>query len=112
MAPRLVAAVLMVLFTACAAPHAIRLDTGAGSPREYRPPTSGKSVKVSAEAFEEAPAQLVLDTPLSLRSSQHGAWVHASYPRNDEGARWRRLMRKSFHGLCAAGQRGAHCLSL
>jgi hypothetical protein len=38
--------------------------------------------------------------------------VRASYPGNDEGVRWQRLMRKSFLGLCKAGQRGEHCLSL
>jgi len=113
MAPRLAAAVvLLALLSACATPRVVRLDTGQGAPLEYRPPTSNKSVKVDAEAFEESLTQLVLNAPLTLRYPQQGWLVRASYPSNDEDARWKRLMSKSFGGHCEPGQRRESCLSL
>lgn len=112
MAPRLAFAALMALLTACGAPHVVRLDTGAGSPWEYRPPTPSRPVKVSTEAFEDALTRLVLEAPLALGASRQGGWVRASHSSTAEGERWRRLMRKSFYGLCEAGRRGEHCLSL
>jgi hypothetical protein len=113
MASRLIAVVLLVaLSTGCATPHVVRLDTGQGTPLEYRPPTSSPSVRVDAEAFEEALSRMVLEMPLALRSPQRGWLVRASYPSNDAGARWQRLMSKGFGGLCKPGQRREQCLSL
>jgi hypothetical protein len=113
MATRLTAAVLLLaLLNACASPHVVRLDTGHGAPLEYRPPSSNKSVEVDAEAFEEALTQLVLNAPLTLRSPQQGWLVRASYPGNDPDTRWKRLMSKSFGGICEPGQRKENCLSL
>jgi hypothetical protein len=113
MATRLTAAVLLVaLLNACATPPGVRLDTGQGKLLEYRPPSSNKSVKVDAEAFEEALAQMVLNAPLTLRPSQQGWLVRASYPGNNEVPRWQRLMSKSFGGICEPGQRKETCLSL
>ncbi len=113
MAPRLTVAVLLLaLSTACASTHVVRLDTGEGAPVEYRPPTSSKSVRVDAEAFEDALARWVLNTPLPLRSPQQGWLVRASYPSDATDTRSSRLMRKGFGDLCAAGQRGDDCLSL
>ncbi|PTL75476.1 hypothetical protein [Vitiosangium sp. GDMCC 1.1324] len=112
MASRLTAAiVLLALLSACASQRVVRLDTGQGEPLEYRPP-SNKSVKVDEEAFEEALTQLVLEVPLTLRPSQQGWLVRASYPSNDEGTRWQSLMSKSFGGICEPGQRKETCLSL
>jgi hypothetical protein len=113
MAPRLIAAVLLVaLSTGCATPRVVRLDTGQGAPLEYRPPTSTQSVRVDAEAFEEALTQWVLNVPLALRSPQRGWLVRASYPSNDADSRWQRLMSKGFGGLCKPGQLREDCLSL
>ena len=113
LAPRLiVAALLLALATACSTQRVVRLDTGVGAPLEYRPPTSNKSMKVDADAFEEALTQLVLNAPLTLRPPQQGWLVRASYPSTRGGTRWQRLMSKSFVGLCKAGQRRADCLSL
>jgi hypothetical protein len=113
MATRLLVAVLLLaLLDACATPRVVRLDTGQGSPVEYKPPSSHKSVKVDAEAFEDALARLVLNTPLTLRVPQQGWLVRASYPSNDADTRWPRLMSKSFGGLCAPSQRRENCLSL
>jgi hypothetical protein len=113
MATRLTVAVLLLaLLNACATPRVVRLDTGQGAPLEYRPPTSKKSVKVDAEAFEEALTRLVLNAPLTLRSPQQRWLVRASYPGNDADTRWQRLMSKSFGGICEAGQRREDCLSL
>jgi len=113
MARRLTAAVLLLaLFTACTTPRVVRLDMGQGAPLEYRPPTSNKSVKVDAAAFEEALTRLVLEAPLALRPAQQAWLVRASYPGNDEDTRWKRLMSKSFGGLCKPGQRRDDCLSL
>ncbi len=103
---------LLALFTACATPRGVRLDTGQGAPLEYRPPTSNKSVRVDAEAFEEALSRWVLNAPLFLRSPQQGWLVRASHPDNGADARWPGLMSKSFGGLCKPGRRGEHCLSL
>ncbi len=67
MAHRLTVTVLLwALLSACATTHGVRLDTGEGAPREYRPATSNKPVKVDADAFEEALTLLVLEVPLSL----------------------------------------------
>jgi len=113
MATRLgVTVLLLALLTACATPRAIRLDTGQGSPLEFRPSSSDKSVKVDTEAFEEALVRLVLEVPLTLRAPQQGLLVRASHPGDTVDTRWQRLMRKSFGGLCEPGQRRDHCLSL
>jgi hypothetical protein len=113
MAPRLSLPILfLALLSACSASHVVRLDTGQGEPLEYKPPTSNTSVKVDAATFEEALAQWVLYAPLSLRSPRQGWLVRASYPSNDADPPWQRLMRKSFGGMCEAGQRREDCLSL
>jgi hypothetical protein len=113
MAPRLVVVVLLLaMSTACATSRVVRLDTGQGAPLEYRPPTSIESVEVDEDDFEEALTRLVLATPLTLRPSQQGWLVRASYPSNDADTRRQHLMSKGFGGLCAPGQRRADCLSL
>jgi hypothetical protein len=113
LARRLIAAVLLVaLSTGCATQRVVRLDTGQGAALEYRPPTSNESIKVDAEAFEEALTHLVLNTPLTLRSPQQGWLVRASYSSSTEDTRWQSLMSKSFGGLCNPGQRKDSCLSL
>lgn len=113
MATRLgVTVLLFVLLAACSTPRAIRLDTGQGTPLEYRPSSSKKSVTVDAESFEAALERLVLEVPLTLRAPQQGLLVRASHPGNSADARWQRLMRKSFGGLCEPGQRRDPCLSL
>jgi hypothetical protein len=113
MAPRLTVAILLLtLSTACATTHVVRLDTGRGAPREYTPPSSNKSVKVNADAFEDALTRLVLNAPLSLRSPQQGWLVRASYPSDGAETRWQHLMSKSFGGICKPNQRGEDCLSL
>ncbi len=113
MAARLIAVVVMVaLSTGCATLRVVRLDTGEGAPLEYRPPTSTTSVRVGPEAFEEALTQLVLNVPLALSTAQHGSLVRASYPSSAADSRWKRLMGKSFGGLCKPGLRSEGCLSL
>jgi hypothetical protein len=113
MATRLTAAVLLLtLLNACATQRVVRLDTGQEAPIEYRPPTSNKSVRVDAEAFEQALTQLVLNAPLTLRPPQQGWLVRASYPSHDPDTRWQSLMIKSFGGICEPGQRKENCLSL
>jgi hypothetical protein len=113
MASRLSIAVLLVsLLSACATTRVVRLDTGQGAPREYRPPTWDYSVKVGTDEFEQALARLVLEMPLALRPAQQSGLVRASYPAHGADTRWQRLMGKSFGGLCKAGQRREDCLSL
>nr|WP_224360772.1 hypothetical protein [Hyalangium versicolor] len=113
MASRLtVAVVLLALLNACASQRVVCLDTGQEAPIEYRPPTSNKSVRVGAEAFEEALTQWVLNAPLTLRPPQQGGLVRASYPSDASDARWQSLMSKSFGGICEPGQRKESCLSL
>nr|WP_227027299.1 hypothetical protein [Corallococcus soli] len=103
---------LLALVGACTTPRGIRLDTGSGAPVRILPPSSNKSVEVDAEAFEEALTQWVLEIPLPLRSSRQQWLVHASYPGRTQDLRWQNLMRKSFGGICGAGQRSGNCLSL
>jgi len=100
---------LLILFNACAAPRVIRFDTGQGTPLEYRPSSSNTPMKVDAGAFEEALALLVLEVPPTLGAPHQGWLVRVSHPGSDSRAdsRWQRLMRKSFGGLCAPGQRGS-----
>ncbi|WP_375769703.1 hypothetical protein NR798_02115 [Archangium gephyra] len=92
---------LLSLLSACTTARGVRLDIGEGPPREYRLPTSNKSVKVEADAFEEALTLLV-----------QGGWARASCSIDDTETRWRSLMSRSFGGLCRAGQHRADCLSL
>jgi hypothetical protein len=112
MATRLgVTLLALALLSACTSPRVVRLDTGRGPPREYRPPSSDKPMKVDAEAFEESLARLVLEAPLPLRVPPQGGWVRASHTDNAADTRWQRLMIKSFGGPCGNGQSRALCIS-
>jgi hypothetical protein len=113
MAPRLIVAVLLLaLSTGCATQRVVRLDTGQGAPLEYRPPTSDKSMKVGAGAFEEALTRLVLNAPLALQPPRQGWLVRTSSSGATPGPQWHLLMRKSFGGPCKAGQPREDCVSL
>ncbi len=113
MAPRLIAAILLLtLLNACATSHTVRLNMSQGAPLEYRPPLSTRFVKIDAEAFERALSQWVLHAPVSFLFPQQDWLVRTSYPANDADARWKRLMSKSFVGICKPGQRRDNCLSL
>jgi hypothetical protein len=107
-----VAGLLVALSTACATARVVRLDTNQGAPREYRPATGDQSVEVEADDFEDALERLVLEVPLTLRPSQQGWLVRASYPAHGADSRWQQLLGKSFGGICTAGQRREDCLSL
>jgi hypothetical protein len=113
MAPRLTCVLLVVALTsACAPAHMVLLDTGEGTPLEYRPPTTNKSVKVDQDDFEEALGRLVLGEPLMIRSAQQGWLLHASSHSNSPGT-WRHsLVHKSFGGMCRPGQPKEGCLSM
>jgi hypothetical protein len=107
-----IAALFLLLPTACVTTRVVRLDTGQGTPLEYRPPISSRAVKVNEGAFEEALARLVLEASLDIRNSQTGWLVRASYPGNDAYKHSGHLLRKSFGGMCKAGQPRDDCLSL
>jgi hypothetical protein len=110
---RLIVAVLLFTLSAgCSTQRVVRLDTGDGAPREYRQPSSNRTVDVDADAFEAALGRLMLELPLTLRPPQQGWLVRTAYPSNGEDARWQRLLTKSLGGLCTAGQRKESCLSL
>ncbi|HEX5750903.1 MAG TPA: hypothetical protein VFZ09_32055 [Archangium sp.] len=112
MTPRLaVTHLLLALCIACATPRVVRLETGEGAPLEYKPRTVNASMRVDEIDFEEALTRLVLETPLTLLPSQPGRLVRASYPGNNADERSEHLLRKSFGGVCKAGQRGEQCLS-
>jgi hypothetical protein len=108
---RMVVLLLGVLLSACGTPRLV-FKTGQGASVQYKSATWNKSLEVGEEEFKKALEQLVLDTPLTLRSSQQGWLVRASYPTSDEGMRAQRLLRKSFGGMCKPGQRKEDCLSL
>lgn len=113
MAFRLVAVLLILaLATACGTTRSVYLDTGQGTPLEYRPPTSNMSVEVDEDEFKEALARLVLDAPLSIRPSQQGWLVRTSAPINDADSSRKHLFGKSFGGPCRSRQSKANCLSL
>lgn len=107
-----VAVLLLVLSTACSTPRVVRLDTGQGTPLEYKPSTSAKSLEVEADDFESSLERLILAIPLPLRSSEQGWLVRASYPSSEANIRWQRLITKSSGGLCEAGHRREDCLSM
>ncbi|WP_408890217.1 hypothetical protein ACJ2CR_04125 [Myxococcus faecalis] len=106
-----VVSLLLILLTSCATPNVVRLDTGTGSPLEYRP-ASTTSIRVSASAFEKALGHLVLEAPLTIRSPRQGWLMHASHTGDTADSRWQLLMRKSYGGFCAPGQNKGRCLSL
>ena len=107
-----VAILLLALATGCTTPRVVRLDTGQGSPLEYRLPTSNRSVEVDEGQFKEALVQLVLETPLSLRPSQQGWLVRTSAPYKDVGTSQPHLPHKGFGSLCRPRQQREGCLSL
>src|SRR5688572_15758943 len=101
MAPQVVVvALLFALSTACGASRVVRLDTGPGTPQEYRPPTSSKPVKVEGAAFERALAGLVLDARLTRSPPGQGWPVPVSYPSLSADDQWRHLMARGYGGLC------------
>lgn len=112
MASRLAVAMVLALLSSCSTPRVVRLDTGQGAPREYRPPTWNKSMGVDADEFERALAQLVLEARLSIRSPQQSWLVRASFPSGNANPRWQHLARKSLGGICKPGLRRDDCLSL
>lgn len=112
MARRPVVALLLALSTACGTTRVVRLNTGEGTPLEYQPPVSSNSVEVEAKEFEEALAEMVLDVSMTLRPPELERLVPVSYPDPGVDDRWRRLMARSYGGLCKAGQRRGTCLSL
>jgi hypothetical protein len=67
---------------------------------------------VKEDEFKAALARLVLESPLSIRSSQQGWLVRTSAPINDADSARQHLFRKSFGGLCRPRQNKANCLSL
>lgn len=107
-----IAALLLMLTSACGTTRVVRLDTGQGAPLEHKPPAPSRPVRVEAGTFEEALARLVLNAPLTLRPPEQGWLVRASHPDASADDRWGRFMAKSYGGLCRAGQRKATCLSL
>ena len=103
---------ILVLLSACATPHVVRLDTGQAASVERRVSSSSRHVKVDVETFEKVLTQWLLEVPLTLSTRQQGGWVRASYPGNGADSRWQHLMSKSQGGLCKPGQRKIDCLSL
>jgi hypothetical protein len=69
-------------------------------------------MEVDKDAFTQALTRLVLESPLTLRPAQQGWLVRTSTWGPSEGPRWQDLARKSFGGLCTAGQPKDHCLSV
>lgn len=108
-------ALWVAMFSAgCASTRVVLLDTGHGSPLAYAPTSWGSSVKVDEDAFEEALAKLVLELPLSIRSSHEGGWVRVSSPGYgstvDRG--WQLALRRSYGRWCRAHEGPGDCLSL
>ena len=113
MAHRLIAVgVMLAISVACSTPRVIRLDTGAGTSVEHRPPTSGGSLEVDADDFEEALAQLVLELPLTIRPSADERLVLASSTSDATGGPAPNFVRRAFEALCVGQLPRAHCLSL
>jgi hypothetical protein len=105
---------LLVCVAACASPRVVRLDTGQGRPLEYSAPSWNESVPVSRDEFEQALARLVLEVPLSLRSSQAGLLVRTSssgYGATADSV-WQRALRKDYGRWCRAYEAPGDCLSL
>jgi hypothetical protein len=107
-----VAVLLVALATACGTTRVVRLDTGQGAPREYRPPTWNRSVEVDPHAFEEALMRLALEESLAIRPSQQGWLVRTSSVSNEADTRWQYLVSKSMGGRCRPGQAKQDCFSL
>ncbi len=113
MAPRLTIALLFVaLISACTPSRRVLLNTGEGTPFEYRPPTSNRSVEVDEDDFEGALALLLLQEPLAIRTTRQGWLVRTSSLGDTPDAQLHSLMRKSFGGMCRPGQPKTDCLSL
>jgi hypothetical protein len=103
-------AALVALLSACSTTRVVRLHMGEGSPLEYRPPTWNRSMEVDAEQFEGALTRLVLEMPLTLRPPPSG-WLVRTSSGDSAGLR-PNMVRKSFGGMCKAGQPKEYCLSL
>jgi hypothetical protein len=103
---------LVVLSTACATPRVVRLDTGDGTPLEYRPATWHRSVEVSAADFEQALGRLVLEEPLTLRPAGQGWLVRTSSSPVSRESSMGYWLGKGMGGPCRPGQPKVQCLSL
>jgi hypothetical protein len=100
------------LVVGCASTGVVRLDTGEGHVLEYAPPASGGAVEVSESDFEEALARLVLDMPLSLRSTDAGWLVRTSSHGRTVDKALQGALRKGYGRWCQAHEGPGDCLSL
>ena len=106
------ALVLVPWLAGCASTRVVRLDTGTGTPLEYRPASSDASVEVDSDDFEEALARLVLAVPLSLRPAQAGLLVRAGAWGAKADSTWQAALRRDYGRWCQAREGGGDCLSL
>ncbi|MBZ4418435.1 restriction endonuclease fold toxin 5 domain-containing protein [Myxococcus sp. RHST-1-4] len=98
----------------CASNRVVRLDTGQGRPLEYAAPSWDKSVDIDEGEFQEALARLVLEVPLSIRTSQAGWLVRTASPGHGaamDGV-WQFALRRDYGRWCRAYEAPGDCLSL
>ncbi|NTX60648.1 hypothetical protein HUA74_08245 [Myxococcus sp. CA051A] len=58
------------LFVGCATPRVVRLDTGAGAPILYTPPSNVEPIEIDESDFQRVMTTLVLDMSFSLRTQE------------------------------------------
>lgn len=105
---------LLLFVTGCASTRVVRLDTGQGRPLEYAAPSWGESVDVDEDAFQEVLSRLVLEVPLTIRTSQAGWLVRTSAPGHGaalDGV-WQLALRREYGRWCRANEAPGDCLSL
>ncbi|MFP2904048.1 AHH domain-containing protein [Pyxidicoccus sp. 3LFB2] len=111
-AKRLWALLLIPLMVGCAGTRVVRLDTGNGQFVEHVTRASEGPVRVDADDFEESLARLVLDVPLSLRTSNTGWLVRASARGSTLDRALRSTLHRDYGRWCRAHEGPGDCLSL
>jgi hypothetical protein len=102
---------LLLWASACGGARRVRLETGAGPPRDYLPSSWSASVRISEDAFEKSLAAWVLEAPLSLRAPRARGLVRTTHSSSGGDTPWHRLLRKSYGGVCETPEPRGDCLS-
>lgn len=102
----------VALLVGCASTRGVRLETGPGRVLEHVPATSGRSVHVSEEDFQESLARLVLEVPLSIRATDAGWLVRTSAAGRYADQTLRATLHRDYGRWCQAHEGPGDCLSL
>lgn len=100
------------LLAGCGTARVVRLDTGHGELREYRPLAWNEQVEVNENDFEEALEQLLMEVPLPVRSSRAASLMLTSSAGETMDGAYRYALRRDYGRWCRTREMPGDCLSL